>query len=166
MSKPRTPASPQLSPEVVRAVHQRDYPALEQLVTNTTVNLPDSYGRSLLSLVVNYGDAALLAWLLPKGPALDQQDRNGWAALHFAAQAHAVEMAALLLAAGATVDVADAYGSTPLWRAAFESRGRGELLQLLLAHGANPDQPNDSGVSPRQLAQTIANFDVKQFFAQ
>ena len=115
---------------------------------------------------MNYGDAALLAWLLPKGPALDQQNCNGWAALHFAAQAHAVEMAALLLAAGATVDVADAYGKTPLWRAAFESRGRGELLQLLLAHGANPDQPNDSGVSPRQLAQTIANFDVKQFFAQ
>lgn len=134
-------------------------------MTDSTINLPDNGGRSVLSVVVNYGDVVLLQWLLAKSPALDQQDRNGWTALHFAAQAYAVEMAALLLAAGASVDVSDAYGNTALWRAAFESRGRGEMLQLLLAHRANPDQPNHSGVSPRQLAKTIANFDVKQFFA-
>ncbi|UOG77678.1 ankyrin repeat domain-containing protein (plasmid) [Hymenobacter tibetensis] len=166
MSKSRTAASPCLSPEAIRAVHQQDYPTLEQLVTNATVNLLDSSGRSVLSFVVTYGNVAILQWLLTKGPALDQQDRNGWTALHFTAQAYTVEMAALLLAAGATVDVPDVYGNTPLWRAAFESRGRGAMLQLLLAHGANPDQPNDSGVTPRQLAETIANFDVKQLFAQ
>ncbi|UOQ71477.1 ankyrin repeat domain-containing protein [Hymenobacter cellulosilyticus] len=134
-------------------------------MTDSTINLTDSNGRSLLSLVVNYGDAAMLQWLLPKGPALDQQDCNGLTALHFAAQAYAVEMASLLLIAGATVDVTDAYGNSPLWRATFESRGQGGMLKLLLAHGANPDQANDSGVAPRQLAETIANFDVKQFFA-
>jgi ankyrin repeat protein len=74
-------------------------------------------------------------------------------------------MAALLLAAGVTVDVPDTYGNTTLGRAVFESRGRGAMLQLLLAHGANPDQANHSGVSPRQLVETIANFNVKQFFA-
>ena len=165
MSKSRTSASPRLSPEVTSAVHRRDYPALEQLVTDTNLNLPDSGGRSVLSLVVNHGDETLLQWLLAKGPALDQQDRNGWTALHFAAQAYAVDMAALLLAAGTQVDVPDAYGNTALWRAAFESRGQGAMLKLLLAHGANPNQPNHSGMSPRQLAETIANFDVKQFFA-
>ena len=166
MSKSRTSASPRLSPEVTSAVHRQDYLALEQLVTDTTLNLPDSDGRTLLTLVVNYGDLAMLQWLLPRSPALDQQDRNGWTALHFAAQAYAMEIAALLLAAGARVDAPDAYGNTALGRAAFESRGRGAMLQLLLAHGANSDQPNHYGVSPRQLAETIANFDVKQFFAQ
>ncbi|WBA44204.1 ankyrin repeat domain-containing protein [Hymenobacter canadensis] len=164
MSKSYPPASPRLSPEVLPAIHRQGYPALKQHVTAATVNLPDSSGRTVLSLVVNYGDATMLQWVLSKGPALDQPDRNGWTALHFAAQAHAVEMAALLLAAGATVDAPDAYGNTPLWRAAFESRGRGAMLQLLLAHGANPDQANDSGVSPGKLAETIANFNVKQFF--
>jgi len=135
-------------------------------VTNATVNLSDSNGRNLLSLVVNYGDAPMLQWLLTKDPALDQQDRNGWTALHFAAQAYAVEMAALLILSGATVDLADNFGNTPLWRAVFESRGQGAMLHLLLTNGANPDQPNNSGISPRQLAETIANFDVKQFLSQ
>lgn len=164
MSKSRTPILPLLSPEVTSAVHRHDYSALEQLVTGATINLPDSSGRTVLSLVVNYGDAVMLKWLLSQGPELNKPDRNGWTALHFAAQAHAVEKAALLLEAGASADVPDAYGNTPLWRATFESRGRGEMLQLLLAHGANPDQANDSGVTTRQLAETIANFDVKQFF--
>ncbi|MBC6613317.1 ankyrin repeat domain-containing protein [Hymenobacter sp. BT507] len=165
MSKSRTSSSPRLSPKVVGAVHRRDYLALEQLVTDSTIDLSDDYGRTVLSLVSNYGDVVLLQWVLRKGPALDRQDCNGWTALHFAAQAYAVEMAALLLEAGARVDVSDAYGNTALWRATFESRGQGAMLQLLLAHGANPDQPNNNGVSPRQLAETIANFDVKQFFA-
>ncbi|SMC00696.1 Ankyrin [Hymenobacter roseosalivarius DSM 11622] len=74
-------------------------------------------------------------------------------------------MAELLLQAGATVDLPDAYGNTPLWRATFESHGRGAMLKLLLAHGADPAQQNHSGVSPLQLAESIANYNVKQFYA-
>jgi ankyrin repeat protein len=70
-------------------------------------------------------------------------------------------MVALLLAAGPMVDVPNMFGNTSLWRATFESRGRGAMLQFLRTHGANPDQSNHSGVSPRQLAKTIANFEVK-----
>jgi hypothetical protein len=39
---------------------------------------------------------------------------------------------------------------------AFESRGRGDTIQALLAAGANPDLPNQSGVTPGQLAERIA----------
>jgi ankyrin repeat protein len=69
----------------------------------------------------------------------------------------------ILLRAGARVDAQDTRGNTPLWRAVFESRGRGDTIQALLAAGANPDLPNQSGVTPGQLAERIANFDVAQF---
>ena len=73
-------------------------------------------------------------------------------------------MARVLLAAGASTTVRDAYGNTALWTATFNSRGRGELIAELLAHGADPDSLNSSGASPRTLARTIGNFDVAQFF--
>ena len=69
----------------------------------------------------------------------------------------------ILLRAGAMVDAQDTRGNTPLWRAVFESRGRGDTIQALLAAGANPDLPNQSGVTPGQLAERIANLDVAQF---
>jgi hypothetical protein len=59
----------------------------------------------------------------------------------------------ILLRAGARVDAPDTRGNTPLWRAVFESRGRGDTIQALLAAGANPDLPNQSGVTPGQLAE-------------
>ena len=80
--------------------------------------------------------------------------------VHFAAQEGHTEVARVLLRGGAAVDARDSFGNTPLWRAVFESRGRGDTIKVLLAAGANPDLPNESGVSPRQLAERIANLDV------
>jgi ankyrin repeat protein len=64
------------------------------------------------------------------------------------------------------VDARDQYGNTPLWQAVFHSNGRGELIGLLLRSGASPNAANDSGISPVQLAQTIANYNVKQYFGE
>jgi uncharacterized protein len=85
--------------------------------------------------------------------------------LHFAAQQGAIAAAEILLAAGAQVDTAYSYGNTPLSTAAFNSRGRGELIRLLRRHGADPWHPNNTGQTPVGTARLIGNYDVAQFFA-
>ena len=153
-----------LSDDAIRAMHRKDFIGLEALVTPATVNLKDGSGRTLLSKMVVFGDAHMIEWMLAKQPLLDIQDNYGWTALHFAAQFHDVEVAEKLLSVGAALDTQDAHGNTPLWRAVFESRGRGEMIKLLLANGANATLRNQSGNSALELANTIVNFDVKQFF--
>jgi ankyrin repeat protein len=49
-------------------------------------------------------------------------------------------------------------------KAVFASRGRGELIQLLRAHGADPYRNNHYGQSALGLAKLIGNYDVYQFF--
>jgi len=56
---------------------------------------------------------------------------------------------------------ADQHGNSPLWRAVFAYRGSSSAIIALKAAGADLDLPNTSGVSPRSLAATIANYDVK-----
>jgi ankyrin repeat protein len=68
-----------------------------------------------------------------------------------------------LLAHGAVVDIQDAHGNTPLWRAVFESKNRGEVIEILLASGADKNLKNNYGISPLDLAGTIANYDAMQF---
>jgi uncharacterized protein len=63
------------------------------------------------------------------------------------------------------VDSEDIHGNTPLWRAVFNSRGRGDLIELLLSSGADRGHRNKRGKTPLDLANTIANYDVAQFFA-
>ena len=38
------------------------------------------------------------------------------------------------------------------------------FIEHLLKNGANPDIENNNGVSPKSLARTIANYDVRRFF--
>jgi uncharacterized protein len=110
------------------------------------------------------GSVGAAQHLIEIGSDINAQDRQGFTALHFAAQGFQLDVARLLLAAGASTTVQNIHGNTALWTATFNSRGRGELIIELLARGADPDSLNDSGASPRTLAATIDNYEVAQFF--
>jgi ankyrin repeat protein len=103
--------------------------------------------------------------LLAAGADADSPDRLGFRPLHLAAQEGSLEAARALVEHGATVDAVNSYGNTPLFTAVFNSKGRGELIQLLRSHGADPTARNTSGQSPLGLARLIGNYDVAQFFA-
>jgi uncharacterized protein len=122
---------------------------------------PDG-GTPLVQAAIQ-GMADIARYLLAQGANVDAQNQDGWSALHFAAQEYHLDVARLLLERGAQVDIPDVHGNTPLWRAVFSSQGRGGMIELLLRAGADKDRANKSGVSPRQLAVSIANYDVAKF---
>ncbi len=149
-------------PDLVLAVWRGDLRQLKKLSTKPDVLDPDGRTALMAAAIDSKPDAARV--LIGAGANVDVQDPGGWSALHFAAQSGSAEIAHMLLDAGASVDPVDSHGNTPLFRATFESRGNGDLIELLRAHGADPMATNSSGVSPVQLARTIANYDVAQFY--
>ena len=84
---------------------------------------------------------------------------------HFAVQECNYEIVKLFLESGATVDIEDSYGNTPLGRALFNVRDQegGKVIKLLLKYGANKYKKNKSDVSPYDLAKTVANYDLMQY---
>ena len=125
----------------------------------------DEYGRSSLHYAANDGNEDEVQRLINLGCDINLSDRGGWTPLHFAAQAYSPAVTAILISAGAHLDSRDSYGNTPLWRAVYASKGRGDVVVMLLTAGANPRLENKSGMTPYSLAQTIANYDVEQYFA-
>jgi ankyrin repeat protein len=124
----------------------------------------DKAGRSELHHAVVDRDLERLKELVRQGMSVNLADRDGWTPLHFAAQNNDAEIARFLLDSGASVNPRDSNGDCPLFTAVFNSRGRGELIELLRQHGADTMSKNKSGVSPVSLARTIANYDVARFF--
>ena len=110
------------------------------------------------------GEDARVRRLLEEGAEPDDVDKAGWCALHFAGQECSEPMVKMLITAGANLELREKYGNTPLMRAVSNYKGDAEVISTLLEAGANPDAQNKSGISPRALANTIANYDTAKFF--
>jgi ankyrin repeat protein len=124
----------------------------------------DEYGRSQLHYSALENDLESAEARVRAGDDPNLRDVHGFTPLHFAAQEGAADVARFLLSAGAEVDSTDELGNTPLMKAVFESRGRGDLIELLRAGGADPLKSNARGQTPAGLARLIGNYDVAQFF--
>src|ERR1700722_13836166 len=146
---------------VLDAVLRKEAGALRRAIeAGSNIDQPDREGRTPLSNAVGDGEVEIVKILLRAGANVDASDSQGITPLHFAAQRHSAEITNLLLSSGAKVDSRDSFGNTPLFRAVFESRGLAQVVSALLNAGADQYAKNNSGVSPRDLAASIANFDV------
>ncbi len=130
------------------------------------LNFADRDGRTLLFYAVLENNLDIVKLLIKEGANLNVKDKLGWSPLHYAINEHNPEMVKLLITNGAKINVKDSFGNTPIWRAVFASKGRGDIIELLLLNGADPAIKNNSGISAIDLAKTIANYDVKQFFPE
>lgn len=120
----------------------------------------DKDGRTALMHATISNSVDIVRGLIMKGASIDMQDKNGYSAIHFAAQAYALPMVDILLSNGARVDVQDSHGNTPLGKALFASRGRGDVVRRLIGSGANINCKNKYGVSPLDLAKLCANYNL------
>lgn len=148
----------------LRAVFAADIDKLKAAIdADDDVNAKDWDGRTPLHYACIDKLDGFVRLLLDHGALVSHADKKGWTPLHFAAQNQNIEIARLLVDAGALVDAVDSNGNTPLFRAIFSSSGDGELITLLLQHGADKNHKNNYDVSPLDLANTIANYDVAQW---
>lgn len=151
---------------LLNAILRDDLPDARRLIElGADIEARDDQGRTPLMHSVIEGNDLLVHLFLEHNARVNSSDKKGFTPLHFAAQGFRTDAAHALLAAGANVDAIDQHGNTPLWRATFESKNRGAMIHLLLRAGADPNLKNLSGVSPLNLADTIANYDIRQFFS-
>jgi len=136
------------------AVEQGDLERVSQSIGELeTVDIRDRDGNTPLIRASFLGNIDLVRILLGHGAEANAVNNRGWSGLHFAAQENRENVAKLLFDAGAIVDLRDVDGNTPLSNAVFASAK--EMIVFLLAKGASLDTPNDHGVSPRELADSM-----------
>ena len=155
----------ELAPLIAHAIGRNHDGLRAALAGGAGLDEIDRDGRTALHHAAINDDVEGAVMLLSAGAKPNAADSSGWTPLHFAAQVYGVDVANALIAAGAAVDAVDSHGNTPLFRAVFESKGRGEMIQVLLKHGADRARMNNHGVSALALAERIGNYDVRQWLA-
>ena len=131
---------------------------IEELVRDdeSSVNAVAPDGFSALHLASYFGHPHVADWLLQHGADVDAVACNGsklmplHSALAQKDEVLALAVARALLSKKAVVTSQQTGGFTPLHAAA--ARGSMALVELLLAHGADPSVRNDAGRTPADLA--------------
>jgi len=121
--------------------------------------------RAPLHYAALHDDPIAVADIIRAGADPNVSDIQGFTPMHLAAQEYALSAARVLVAMGAAIDAENAFGNTPMFVAVFNSKGRGELIELLRENGANPFHMNKSAQTPLGLARLISNYDVARYFS-
>jgi len=147
------------------AIYRNDLEEFESIVDKMdNIDYLDKTERSLLFHAILQNDIDFVDLLIAYGAKVNLKDKEGWSPLHYAANEHLLSITKSLVKANATINAKDSYGNTVIWRAVFASKGRGEIIEFLLENKADPSIKNDSGISAKNLANTIGNYNIKQFF--
>ena len=106
-----------------------------------------------------HGDIAEVKRLLDSGANPNAEDDEGETALHWAAINGRLEIAKILLSAGADINAADNYyGATALIYAARDRHA--EIVKLLLSTGTNPNVARDDGTTALMMAVFNKNVEI------
>lgn len=156
----------EIAKKMLILISKGDITEIKNLIdTGIDVDIRDEYKRTPLMNAVLENKIEIVKLLITLGSDVNLRDIHGVSALHFSAQNYYLEIANILLKVnGIVVDIIDNNGNTPLSNAVFYSKGREEMIKLFLEFGADKNIQNNYGISPVGLANTIANYNVKQFF--
>jgi len=149
---------------VIWAAHTGNLPVVVTLVTQyqLPLNVQNFDGETALSMAVSSGQYEIVKYLIEHGANLNIANCRGESALHQAAALGFGEITRLIVEEGAYMDMEDECGETPLHFAVREERV--EMVDYLLAVGANPDHLNQDEESPEDLAQMVGSPAMKNVF--
>lgn len=135
---------------------------MEMLLDNRAIveNRGQSGETSLMDAVMS-GEPEKVALLVAAGANVNAVDEDGWTALTYAAMGGDPEITKILLDGGADVDPREYLSEgTPLIIAGFF--GHEEMMDVLLAYGADPDAVDADGVTAAEyfvMSQEFADED-------
>ncbi|TAE36583.1 MAG: ankyrin repeat domain-containing protein [Runella slithyformis] len=152
-----------LSNKITQAVYNQTIINIDSEL-KALINVPDKDGRTLLFHAVIAENLDLVERLVNENAIVNLSDNLLWTPLHYAAHNYSIDILKYLISKNANVNAQDKYGNSVLWRAVFDSKGREGIIKLLIENGAIKTLKNNFDVSPLDLADKIANYDLKQFF--
>ncbi|MHB8207215.1 ankyrin repeat domain-containing protein [Mucilaginibacter sp.] len=150
------------------AVAAGKFDVVAQLVDTypDAINYYAEDGFTPLGLACYFGQYEIARFLILKGADVNMSSNNGYNVypIHSAAAGNHTDIAALLIEAGANINVRQQAGVTPIHSAA--QNGNLELLILLLENNADINIRMEGGKRPADLAREKGFMDIAEALSE
>lgn len=121
-------------------------------------------GGTVLMYAVLGNRLEFVEYVLSQNPQIDLQSTNGWTAAMIAAAKGYGDVLKKLIAAGADVNIADAYRWSPLMRA-IDNRHRETVNILARVPGVKLDWQNENGATALHIAASVGDLPTVRLLA-
>ena len=155
--------------EVIREIIDR---SSKTETAKTDLNWQDKQGKTAIFYAVEYGQTALVHIFLDRGADVMVENNNGWTVLHTAVNADQLECCQAILDHPRVVpqkqrllDACDKSKRQALHIASFKSR-EGEVVELLLKHGADASAQDATGNTGAKLAAKTGRRKSKELLEE
>jgi uncharacterized protein len=135
---------------------------VKDVINEIGVDSVDEFGRTALIWASFAENMELITWLMEKRANINHQDKNGYSALHFAAQERRIKATEYLLLNGAEKEINDIHQNTPLWTAIFNAKKDLSVVELFLKNNANLDNINLLNRTPREMAEKMLGQEYQE----
>jgi ankyrin repeat protein len=120
-------------------------------------------GFTPLMMAINNGHEEVVRYLLNSGADVNASGKLGRTPLHLAAFNGMLDLVQTLILQGANVNAKTVDGATPMHSAVLAIKNNTQVIQLLLANGADVNGGRDSEVgTPLVLSARYGNIDVAE----
>lgn len=120
-------------------IQNKNNSLVQTFLEKYSIDIEDNYGRTVLLNAALYGNLELTEWVIEKGANVNHIDKNGYSALHFAAQENHTDVVKFLLEHNASPNIQDKNGNTPAWVAIMYWNGGQNYDTLKAIVDANAD---------------------------
>eukprot|EP01095_Lingulamoeba_sp_RSL-Kostka_P007268 TRINITY_DN2298_c1_g4_i1.p1 TRINITY_DN2298_c1_g4~~TRINITY_DN2298_c1_g4_i1.p1 ORF type:complete len:339 (+),score=100.58 TRINITY_DN2298_c1_g4_i1:63-1079(+) len=151
--------------ELQQAAYTGDFEKIQTILLKqeTDINFQSCTGETSLYLAAQEGHYEVVKTLIESKANLNLTKKNGISPLFIAVQENKVPVADLLIEKMADVNLSrEEDGMTPLLMAMHKNRNK-QLIQNILAHGANINQTTIAGLSPVYLTVQKASITLLGF---
>ncbi len=145
--------------DIFQIIRNDNEETITSALENIDIHIVNGRNENLLHTAIAY-KPEIASILIDRNVDVNHHDEKGETPLHYCAAYGYYEIALKIIRNGANINIKDKFGNNPIWVAAFNARGKYDIVKLFKMNGGDAANKNNFGSSAIDFANQINDIEL------